>query len=396
MARLLEGCPAAVGGDITGTQLAAVLGTERAPLLVDVREPDEFAAWSIPGAGNVPLEDLLAHPESAAGDTAIVTVCASGRRSARAAEALRLAGIPAQNLTGGMQAWAGVYDTATCQAGAATIVQLRRRAKGCLSYVVGSGTTALVVDPSLDVDRYLETASANGWRVRLVVDTHLHADHVSGARALAAAAGASLRLSGGERYGFAHEPLQGGEQLAVGRSVVSVVGSPGHTKGSILLDVDGEALFTGDTVFVDGVGRPDLADAAEEFAQELHASLHGVVLVRDDGVRVLPAHFGPGVAVVPGQVVGATIGELRAALAPLSWDAERFVAWASTRATPRPPNYVEIVRVNAGEREAGSEECRGLELGPNRCAARRRRGGTPPGPRARGRRPTRSRGAPPG
>lgn len=371
MARVLEGSspPGATEADITVTELVAVLGTDNAPLLIDVREPGEYAEWAIPGARNVPLGELLAVPSALPTDRELVTVCASGRRSARAAEVLREAGGSVRNLAGGMQAWSAVYDSATCEAGEAAIVQLRRRGKGCLSYVVGVGATALVVDPSLEIDRYLEAAAGRGWRVRYVVDTHLHADHVSGARALAAATGASLHLSETEPYTFAHEPLQGGQELRIGDEVVTVVGSPGHTKGSVVLDVAGHALLTGDTLFVDGVGRPDLDDAAEEFAADLYDSLHEVVLARSDDVLVLPAHYGGGMSVRPGVVVGSSVGGLRSALAPLSWDVDRFVAWASTRATPRPPNYVEIVRVNAGEREMTIEETRGLELGPNRCAA---------------------------
>ena len=118
-------------------------------------------------------------------------VCASGGRSSQATDALARAGWDAHNLTGGMAAWGTVYDTAELPAGAATIVQVRRRGKGCLSYVIGSGDEAFVVDPSLDLDQYLEVAADKGWRITRVFDTHLHADHLSGARALAAATGAT-------------------------------------------------------------------------------------------------------------------------------------------------------------------------------------------------------------
>lgn len=355
--------------EVSAEELARLLGTARAPVLVDVREPDEFGAWAIPGARNVPLPALEHHLTSIAHDRRVVVVCASGQRSARAAGTLRAAGVDAANLVGGMLAWAGVYDTASMEIGPFAAVQLRRRGKGCLSYVVASGGKAMVVDPSTDIERYLKAASELGWRVTCVVDTHLHADHVSGARALATAAGATLRLSGGDQLRFAYSALGDGDRLELGGATVQVLATPGHTPGSIVLDLDGRALLTGDTLFVDGVGRPDLADRAREYAEELYRSLHALLSNRSDDVLVLPAHYGDAVEVVPGVPVAAHLGDVRAAIPQLDWDRERFVSWASTRATARPPSYVEIVRLNAGETTVSAEEVQALELGPNRCSA---------------------------
>ena len=359
----------AMTAEVSPDELAAVLGTERAPVLVDVREPDEFAQWAIPGARNVPLATLGHRLPTIEGDRRVVVVCASGERSARAVGVLRAAGVDAANLVGGMLAWAGVYDIASLEAGPFTVVQIRRRGKGCLSYVVASGGDALVVDPSTEIARALDVVRANGWRVTRVVDTHLHADHVSGARALAAATRATLHLSAGDRLEFAFAPLADGDRLEVGSAAVQVLATPGHTLGSVVLDLDGQALLTGDTLFVDGVGRPDLADHAREYAQELFVSLEKVLSGRPDDVRVLPAHYGDAVEVVPDVPVAARVGDVRAAVPQLAWERDRFVSWASTRAAPRPPSYVEIVRLNAGETTASSEEVRALELGPNRCSA---------------------------
>ena len=110
-------------------------------------------------------------------------------------------------------------------------------------------------------------------------------------------------------------------------------------------------MLTGDTLFVDGVGRPDLADRAEEFAHNLYRSLQERVLTLPDDAVVLPGHYGEGVAVHPHQPVGAPLGELRRTLEPLQLDEEHFVAWATERATPRPPNYVEIIKANMGRPE---------------------------------------------
>src|SRR6185295_10088843 len=143
---------------ITAAELAALLGTSRQPLLVDVRTEAEHREWSIPGSVNIPLDALHKHLDALPRDTPFVVHCASGIRSRQAVEALRGAGRPALDLAGGMKAWARVYDTAEIAAGPVTIVQVRRRGKGCLSYLVGAGGEAFAVDPSTDTARYIEIA----------------------------------------------------------------------------------------------------------------------------------------------------------------------------------------------------------------------------------------------
>lgn len=356
---------------VEAADLAGVLGTDQAPVLVDVREPDEFAAWAIPGAHNVPLGHLGHRLAEIPTDRDVVVVCGSGSRSARAVAALRSAGVPAINLSGGMLAWAAVYDTASLDLGEAEVVQLRRRGKGCLSYVVGAAGEAFVVDPSLDTDRYLQVASARTWRITKVFDTHLHADHLSGVRALAGVAGASVHLNPADPFDFPYVPLQDGEWMTLGertRFGVTVFATPGHTRGSAVFDVAGRALLTGDTLFVDGVGRPDLADHAVEFAHDLYRSLRTKVMTLPSEAVVLPAHYGDAVAVTPGSIVGAPLGELRERVPQLTWTEERFVDWAAGRATPRPPHYVDIIQLNMGAADL-TPDLRDLELGPNRCAA---------------------------
>lgn len=357
--------------EISAGLLAKRLGTPAEPVLLDVREPDEFGAWFIPGARNHPLGrigELALDP----GGRDVVVVCTTGVRSAQATAVLRAAGVPAVNLAGGMSAWAAVYDTAEVDLGAARVVQVRRRGKGCLSYVVGAGHEAFVIDPSLDLERYLDVATANDWRITRVFDTHLHADHVSGARALAEATGAALHLGPADTFDFPYQPLVDGEWLTIGGVAhfgVTSIATPGHTRGSAVFEVGGRVLLSGDTLFVDGVGRPDLADHAEAFARDLHRSLHTKVMALTEDVLVLPAHYGEAVPVPVDGAVGETLGRLRATVPQLSWPEDEFVSWASGRATPRPPHYEEIVRINMGAVEAAPEACRQLELGPNRCAA---------------------------
>ena len=127
------------------------------------------------------------------------------------------------------------------------------------------------------------------------------------------------------------------------------------------------AVFTGDTLFLDSVGRPDLAEQAEPFAHHLYASLHRRVLPLPDSVTVFPAHYGPVVEVVEGVFVARPLGELRGQLAALTLGEDDFVSWALANVKDRPPNYQQIVLVNMG-RVSVSAETIELEVGPNRCA----------------------------
>jgi glyoxylase-like metal-dependent hydrolase (beta-lactamase superfamily II) len=361
-----------VNRQINASDVAARLGTDDEPFILDVRNPDEVAAWAIPGAVNIPLGDLAARGSEIPRDRELVVVCASGRRSSRATDALSRAGFDAHNLTGGMVAWGTVYDTAELTAGRATIVQIRRRGKGCLSYVIGSGDEAFVVDPSVDLDQYFAVAATHSWRITKVFDTHLHADHLSGARALAAATGASVHLNPADTFDFDYTPLTDGDrhQLPGGFEVsVAAMHTPGHTMGSTIYFVGSHAVLTGDTLFVDGVGRPDLADRAEEFAHNLYHSLQERVLTLPDDTFVLPGHYGEGLPVQSHRPVGAPLAQLRATLDALQLDEDDFVAWATQRTVPRPPNYVEIVKANMGRPETPADLLAHLELGPNRCAA---------------------------
>lgn len=356
---------------LTGEELAKLIGTESEPLVLDVREPEEFGAWSIPGSVNVPLGDLGGRVDEFRGDRPVVTVCGQGHRSAVAARALRDAGLSVMDLVGGMAAWAEVYDEVEIDLAGARIVQLRRRAKGCLSYLVAAGGEAFAVDPSRGTDRYLAAASARGWTITRVFDTHLHADHLSGACELVKRTGASLHLNPADPFDFAFTALRDGERFPLsGRTEVAVtlLATPGHTEGSTCLVVGDAAVMTGDTLFVDGVGRPDLAERAEEFAHSLYRSLRDKLLTLPEETLVLPAHYGEHVAVSPSAPVTATLGMLRAQLAALSLDERAFVAWATQGLPERPPNYQLIVEANRGRREVASEEARLLESGPNRCS----------------------------
>jgi glyoxylase-like metal-dependent hydrolase (beta-lactamase superfamily II)/rhodanese-related sulfurtransferase len=179
---------------------------------------------------------------------------------------------------------------------------------GCLahaSYLIGSGGEAAVIDPQRDVDQYLDEAVAQNLRVKYIIETHLHADFISGHHELAARTGAEIVF--GEKAGAAisHRAVKDGDELSVGQVRLRILETPGHTPESICIlvnsteDADGDdraaaRLLTGDTLFIGDVGRPDLLASIgftrEELADKLYDSLHDKLMTLPDATRVYPAH----------------------------------------------------------------------------------------------------------
>jgi len=229
---------------------------------------------------------------------------------------------------------------------------------GCAAYVFGCGGLGLgaVVDPQLhDLDTYVGFAAAKGLRITHVIDTHIHADHRSGGRALAERTGARYCLHRSADVSFAFTPLDDGEQIELGNTRLRVIHTPGHTPESIALVVtdlrrgpEPWFVLTGDTLFVGAVGRPDLPGRARENAAELHTTLHEKLLALPDDVEVYPAHFS-------GSVCGAgmsgkpssTIGFEKRFNPMLSMPREAFVD-ALTDVPPKPAEMADILRVNQG------------------------------------------------
>src|SRR5256884_3179381 len=306
---------------ISTDDLRQLLERGAAVTVLDVRPAVERAEWSIPGSVHAEAYDALRRGDSAAladfhptnGDR-VVTVCAAGKTSKLAAERLRARGLDAVSLEGGMRAWSVAWNTAEvpCPGSTARIVQLRRTGKGCLSYLIGSNGEAAVVDASLEPQIFHRLADERGWRIRTVLETHVHADHLSRARALAVDTGARLCLPTTDRVSFEYASLKDGDTLRVGSAGLRVFHTPSHTPESACYLLNERALFTGDTLFLGAVGRPDLEASAEQArrrAHVLHASLQRLVALPPETV-VLPAHTSEPVA-FDGRPISATRSEER-------------------------------------------------------------------------------------
>lgn len=346
-------------------------------LVLDIRPPDSFEEWHIPGSLNVDVyEDLETDPQGAAAamadlpsDREIVTVCGAGVRSQIATTLLRDRGYEAKTLVDGMEGWARVHRTATVQRDPIEIVQVTRPGTGCLSYVLIADGEAVLVDPSQYTEVYEEIVASRGLTVTAVLETHAHADHISGASSLAHAFDVPYYLhpaDAGDRTDTVE--IAAGDSLSVGSETVSVLHTPGHTPGSVTFEVGADAFLTGDTLFLDSVGRPDLGGdelaVVEQRAERLHESLQRI-LDRGSGHTILPAHD----AGSPSPPVRAPLSSVRADNDLLSVSEADFIRTLTGDMPEEPANHDRIKRANVGEISLAESDARALELGPNQCAA---------------------------
>lgn len=336
--------------------------------LVDVRQPDEFSDFRIPGSINIPLSELF-NKESLnkiPKGKQVVTICPHGNRSMVAAFALARNGIGALSLMGGLAEWGQVLNPKTVTREKTMVIQVEKIGKGCLSYIVGSKGEAIVIDAVYPTEKYLEFARNEGLQITKVIDTHQHADHVSAARDLARLANAQLYMSKYEQYEFESNRIGDGDTIQVGESKIRAIHTPGHTTGSLSYLLDEKYVFTGDILFVDGIGRPDLRDMAKEFAEDLYNTLHQKLLTLSDKTIVLPAHHGES-NTYRNDTYQTTIKMTRKmALLELSHDI--FVDKVVSTTLTRPMNYEKIIQINKSSNQVPVSEVANLEIGPNRCA----------------------------
>jgi glyoxylase-like metal-dependent hydrolase (beta-lactamase superfamily II) len=347
--------------------------------VLDIRTDDDRAQWAIPGSVHLNAYEALrmGHPGVLADatfprDRPVVTVCNAGRVSQTAAEMLADRGFDARSLAGGMKAWSLAWNVAEVLLSDATarVIQVRRTGKGCLSYIVGSAGEAAVIDPSVSSDVYLDLASRQGWSIRYVLETHVHADHLSRAREVAKQTDATLLLPTQGRVRFPFRAIVDGERISVGGATLTAIHTPGHTNESMSYVLNETAVFTGDTLFTNGVGRPDLhadPEAARQRARALFASLTRLRALHPHTV-VLPAHASEPIA-FDGRAIAAQLGDVEAWLSRWLASEAAFVARVTSKLPPTPPNYARIVDLNE-EGEFPASDPTELEAGANRCAVR--------------------------
>ena len=222
---------------------------------------------------------------------------------------------------------------------------------GCASYLVGDrqASVAVVVDPAFAIEQYLEVAEQEDVRIERVLETHTHADHVSGHGRFALEHGLPVAISPIAEPEYPYEPLDDGQVVEVGAARIRVLHTPGHRPEHCAFVVDDELVLTGDSLFVGAAARPDLAVAAREGAEDLFRSLERLAAL-GDGLRVYPGH-------VAGSLCGggmssettSTIAKERLTNDALHFrDAQEFVLVSASVSTPRPPTTELVVTLNQG------------------------------------------------
>jgi glyoxylase-like metal-dependent hydrolase (beta-lactamase superfamily II) len=368
----------------------------------DVRNEDEYESWKLEGVSEIPMinvpyyemlevddfDDVIdsfkaflqqGTTDRLPKDVPILAVCAKGDTSEFVAEALRRLGFEAFNLEGGTQAWGDHYHTtAIAESDELSVYQVARPARGCLSYVVVSSGKAVIIDPLRHIEHYLDLAIEKGLEYDVILDTHAHADHISGGPPLAEKTGVPYFL---HPYDGIHpidvlpakipyEYIRDGLAFTVGNHEIETIHIPGHTLGNVAYYLDGKYLFTGDSIFIESIASPDLGGRGDTWAPIHYDSLRRLLELPDETV-VLPAHFS---TLKEGGGKGrfaATLGELRrknGGLIEAQKSREEFVEYILASLPKFPEEYVEIKRVNAGLVDVSEGKASELELGKKICA----------------------------
>jgi len=373
-----------VAETITPLELFRAIAEGQISEILDVRNSDEFEASQVEGSRLVPtrnvpvyrvMEELTEEAERTREDA--VVVCGHGNGSQRVAEEFEALGLRTRSLAGGTDAWNRLLVPCEIKdlPGTVRVWQFQRPAKACLSYVVGvPGERCIIVDPTRQPQPYLDLASEHGMEVAHVVDTHVHADHISGGPVLAAELGVEYHLPPEDCGGvvpFPNRPLRHGEVLDLGTAEVKVMSMhlPGHTPGTTALLVSDLVLLVGDTIFVRGLGRPDLTGSAEELARDLFHSVHDRLQSLAPETIVAPAHWSSSEEINHDGLVVTTLADVFTATLLNEGAVEKFVDKIVTSLPAAPASYDTIRLVNAGKVAPPEDEVDVLDVGRNQCAA---------------------------
>jgi glyoxylase-like metal-dependent hydrolase (beta-lactamase superfamily II) len=374
--------------EITPADLARALGAGEPVQVVDVRAPARVSAGrihNVPAARfhNIVGSQLITRTDidQTGLDPAlpVAVVCGHGNDSRVLAAHLAGLGFDARSLRGGMAAWMTLVvprDVAP-PASLDRLVQGDRLGKGALGYLLLSEGEGLIVDPPRDATVYLDAARDAGARIVGVADTHVHADYISGGPALARALGVPYYLHpadavypyDGTPGRIPFSPVRDGLEIRVGRAQVLVQHTPGHTEGSVTYVIDDAAMLTGDFLFVESLGRPDLAGLAEAWTPRLWRSVEAARRNwAHDGV-VLPAHYASDTERRGDGSVAGPFGDLLARNEALRFEDEAsFAGWVLDHKATFPDAYRQIKAINVGLLAVDDAAADELEVGRNECA----------------------------
>jgi glyoxylase-like metal-dependent hydrolase (beta-lactamase superfamily II) len=365
---------------------------EKQRFILDVRNEDDYKRWRIEGHNtlnsiNVPYFDFLEEEAKSVAqvptDDDVLVVCAKEGSAQLVAEILAEHGINTSYLEEGIMSWGNLYDVRdVVNETFGRIVQIARPARGDLSFVVISDGEAAIIDPLRHIDQYLEVANEAKAQITYIVDTHAHADHISGGPALHKTTEAPYFLHPYDGIHpldmlpatLSYNYLSDGQEFQVGQFKVKTIWFPGHTLGQVnylFTAPTGQTyLFSGDGIFLRSFGRPDLGGQGEAWTPMLYESLFERLPKHiNDDTLILPAHFSTLDEGTKDGIFAASYGQVKRqneALSPRSL--AEFTDYVLGNLPVFPKEYVEIKRVNGGLVTPSEEEASELELGKNICA----------------------------
>lgn len=279
------------------------------------------------------------------------------------------------SVEGGMKAWSEHLEPIKIGdlKNGGSIFQFVRIGKGCLSYLIESDGKGAIIDTNRMLSPYEEMIKEHNITLTHVLDTHLHADHISGGRELAEKHGATYYLppKDAKEVTFNYSQINDGDEYKVGQTTIKAIYSPGHTIGSTSFVVDDQYLLTGDILFIDSIGRPDLAGKAEDWVGDLRNTLYQRYKELADNLLVLPAHYMGINEMNDDGSISEKLGVLYQQNHGLNINDEaEFRKTVTENLPPQPNSYQEIRETNMGKIKPEEEQQREMEIGPNRCAVR--------------------------
>ena len=361
-------------------------------LLLDVRNPAEVEAWKFEGRYTPEtvhmfygefVEDEGAAAARVPRGKKVIVLCAKSGASEYVADMLReVFAIPAVNIAGGMIAWGNYYvRRPIVETPAYQIYQVDRPARGCLSYMLVSQGKAAIIDPLRHIHEYQHFLAERGLELALLLDTHAHADHISGGPELARQTGAPYYL---HPYDGIHPfdmlparldyaMLDDGMEFTLGDLTLRAIHVPGHTLGLVnflATGGDGQSfLFTGDSIFIKSFGRPDLGGNGQAWAPLVYNSIFEVIRSRVPAEAwVLPGHYARHDEANEDGTFIKRLDDLWRENEDLRVGKEEFIEFVLSHLPNMPEQYIQIKRVNAGLAHPGEAEASELELGKNVCA----------------------------
>lgn len=373
-------------GSFTADDLFEWLTGQNDFLLLDVRNDVEFDRFKVEGPYpvdmvNVPyMEFIEMEDESVARvpqDKKVRIVCAKEGSSKYVGEILVNHGYTdVAHMKVGIKAWGNLLSPIlVAKRKGYQLYQFRRPGKASCSYGLVSGKEMMVFDPAKNFQYYLDFAKKNGCTITKTFETHRQADYISGSNMLRHTAAVEIVAPEDDfkEAKFPYTSARHGEIHRFGSDgpEVEIIHTPGHTPGSTCYLIDGKYLITGDTVFIQSIGRPDLGGMAEEWSQMLFQTMTDILLNLDPDTVILPGHYMEWDEADENLIFAATMGKIKEHNAEIYTidDEKVFFDFIQANMRPQPEEYAKIREINAGLVEIDEEQQEIMDIGKNECAA---------------------------